>query len=157
MCTCASCVATDKLHDAGFAAWPRGNPAGRKSASEYAAHVRHGLAWGGIVGAAGRVIPRKPEFPGGVKLTPLQYQTPGRGDPGPLRSYPTLAAAEEGTAHYVAAFIAANNYVTPEKAAELAKERAAYERAKPKPAKRVPHLVQLARDLRAAEKMRRAA
>ena len=43
MCTCASCTATDALADNGFAAWPRGNPAGpRRSAADYAAHVAHG-------------------------------------------------------------------------------------------------------------------
>ena len=46
MCTCASCSATDALADKGFDAWPRGNPAGRKSATDYAAHVSH--MWHGI-------------------------------------------------------------------------------------------------------------
>lgn len=47
MCTCASCEYTDGFLDAGFAAWPRGNPAGpRKSAASYAGHVAH--SWAGV-------------------------------------------------------------------------------------------------------------
>lgn len=37
-CSCASCKATNTLMLAGFAAWPRGNPAGRKAQTEYAQH-----------------------------------------------------------------------------------------------------------------------
>lgn len=40
-CTCSSCSYTAE-HDKGWAAWPRGNPAGRRSAAAYAAHVAHG-------------------------------------------------------------------------------------------------------------------
>ena len=46
MCTCTSCKATDTFANGSFADWPRGNPAGRKSASEYAAHVRYGQSGG---------------------------------------------------------------------------------------------------------------
>jgi hypothetical protein len=38
-CQCASCKVTSDYIGKGFAAWPRGNPAGRKSGSDYAAHV----------------------------------------------------------------------------------------------------------------------
>lgn len=47
MCTCASCSYTDGFKDKGFAAWPRGEPAGpRRSAADYAAHVHYGKQWG---------------------------------------------------------------------------------------------------------------
>src|SRR3990167_10895091 len=41
-CTCASCKETNGYAAKGFAAWPRGNPAGRKSAAAYAGHVAYG-------------------------------------------------------------------------------------------------------------------
>ena len=42
MCTCASCKYTDSFADKGFAAWPRGEPAGAaSSASAYRAHWSH--------------------------------------------------------------------------------------------------------------------
>ena len=41
-CACTSCRETNKYIEKGFADWPRGNPSGRKSASEYAAHVSFG-------------------------------------------------------------------------------------------------------------------
>lgn len=56
MCTCTSCSTTDALagwkevrgrrvadpKSGGWENWPRGNPAGRRAAAEYAAHVSHG-------------------------------------------------------------------------------------------------------------------
>lgn len=39
MCTCASCEYTDSFAGKSFAEWPRGNPAGRTSASDYSAHA----------------------------------------------------------------------------------------------------------------------
>lgn len=41
-CGCPSCSLTSEYISNGFAAWPRGNPAGRRSAAAYAAHVAHG-------------------------------------------------------------------------------------------------------------------
>lgn len=78
MCTCASCVTTDKLHDAGFAAWPRGNPTGKtKAAAEYSAHVAHGRQWG--AGSNGPAIPDslrtirpEPQFSCNGTFTPPQ-------------------------------------------------------------------------------------
>jgi hypothetical protein len=46
MCDCTSCSYTDGFAGKGFAEWPRGNPGGRKSAREYAAHVKHSQQWG---------------------------------------------------------------------------------------------------------------
>jgi hypothetical protein len=46
MCTCASCENTDSFRDKTFAEWPRGNPAGRKAASEYEALVAYARQWG---------------------------------------------------------------------------------------------------------------
>lgn len=75
MCQCASCKATDRLQDDGFAAWPRGNPAGlRKSKAEYSAHVSFGESWGKFDGAGNkrgekeipdhyRRIPKEPVYP----------------------------------------------------------------------------------------------
>lgn len=59
MCSCASCTVTDSFSGfitengevvgsalkGGFKNWPRGNPAGRKSAADYAAHVAHNKQW----------------------------------------------------------------------------------------------------------------
>lgn len=41
MCSCTSCTYTDSFSLSGFNSWPRGNPAGKKSQADYAAHVRH--------------------------------------------------------------------------------------------------------------------
>lgn len=42
MCSCASCEHTDSFRDKGFAAWPRGEPAGKRASERaYAAHVAH--------------------------------------------------------------------------------------------------------------------
>jgi len=106
MCTCASCKYTDGYAAKGFAAWPRGEPAGRKSASDYAAHWRHCTTWQPSKGATR-------EFPGAVPTSPLRYSPPAQRDPGADRTYPTHADTPEGwsgTAAYVEAFIAANNY-----------------------------------------------
>ena len=42
-CNCASCAYTAPFYTRGFAEWPRGKPAGRSAARDYAAHVKHGL------------------------------------------------------------------------------------------------------------------
>ena len=45
MCSCASCKVTDSFHDKGFAAWPRGEPAGKRSSeAAYRAHVAHSFS-----------------------------------------------------------------------------------------------------------------
>jgi len=54
MCTCTSCKFTDSFRNKSFADWPRGNPAGRKAASEYAAHVRYSKT-GGVNSAIGPI------------------------------------------------------------------------------------------------------
>lgn len=42
MCTCSSCRYTDSFSDKGFDAWPRGEPAGKRSSeAAYRAHVAH--------------------------------------------------------------------------------------------------------------------
>lgn len=132
MCTCASCEHTDGFADKGFAAWPRGNPAGRKAASEYAAHVRHAGAWG---------KDRVPEIPAGIWTRP-PFPCTGTtwSDPGKARSYPTAADAKLGTAHYVAQFLRANGYryKKPE-AAEAAPARPT------QPGKAAQHLPELNR------------
>ena len=47
MCTCASCSYTDSFHRKGFDAWPRGEPAGKRSSeSSYRAHVAYSRQWG---------------------------------------------------------------------------------------------------------------
>lgn len=112
MCSCTSCSYTDSFHAKGFDAWPRGNPAGRKAASEYAAHVKHSKQWGAHVDENGKATPRIPEFPGGAPTSPLRYSTPPQRDGGAHRSYPKHPDTPEGwtTAAYVEAFIAANGY-----------------------------------------------
>jgi len=72
MCTCASCVNTDKLSEAGFAEWPRGSIAGKRgSAADYAAHFRHSQQWGrGYNG----------EMHGAKEITAAPYSGP-RGNP----------------------------------------------------------------------------
>jgi len=162
MCTCASCSYTDDFKDKGFAAWPRGNPAGRKSAAAYAAHVRHCLDSSEkereFSEAELHIVP-EPRFPRWITA-----QT--RSDPGLDRSYPTHPDRSDGwssTAAYVKAFIAVNHYVTPEKIAKREAyqaevrrgEQAARKREKEmdrmrKPAPKRPSLVQLARELRKA-------
>jgi hypothetical protein len=127
MCDCTSCSYTDGFAAKGFAEWPRGNPAGRKSAADYAAHVRHGRQWG-KVDYKGRKR-GEPEFPDGVPITPLRYRTPTQLNPGLDRKYPEHPNSLQGwsgTADYVEAFIAVNNYVTPEKLAKRAAESARY-------------------------------
>src|SRR4051812_39712160 len=109
MCDCKSCSFTDSFASKGFAAWPRGEPAG-KAASErsYAAHVRH--AWSGAYKTIAFKPGQPPRYPfAGTR--PL--------DPGEDRKYPKWDWAEgKGeTAAYVAAFISQNNYVTQEKIA----------------------------------------
>lgn len=114
MCTCASCSYTDSFSGyglnaakGGFANWPRGNPAGaRRSAADYAAHWRHCTTWYASKGATR-------EFSGSVPTSPLRYSPPAQRDPGADRTYPTHTDTPEGwsgTAAYVEAFIAANNY-----------------------------------------------
>jgi len=48
MCTCTSCEYTDGFASKGFAAWPRGEPAGKRSSDgayrAHVAHSRHGAA-----------------------------------------------------------------------------------------------------------------
>lgn len=47
MCTCTSCEYTDKFGQPGFAEWPRGNPAGKRSSdASYRAHVAYSKQWG---------------------------------------------------------------------------------------------------------------
>jgi hypothetical protein len=47
MCDCTSCSFTDSFAKKTFADWPRGEPAGpRRSAADYAWHVRHSQVWG---------------------------------------------------------------------------------------------------------------
>ena len=47
MCTCASCEYTDGFANKGFAAWPKGDPAGKRvSQAAYAAHVAASKATG---------------------------------------------------------------------------------------------------------------
>lgn len=129
MCTCASCSYTDDYADKGFAAWPRGNPAGRKSAADYAAHARHSQQWG-----KGRVPAIPPSL---LILKPEPDFGPQGGrsfDGGAHRAYPTAADVERGTAHYVAVFIAANGYRKETPSAEA-------EGASPdEPGKARPHL-----------------
>lgn len=102
MCTCASCSYTDRFAGKGFAAWPRGDPAGhRSSAAAYAAHVRYSQAWG-----------RSPS--GNMHHAPEFSRAALRGDPvsagGALRyvrpagCYPGNADAKAGLAAYIAAF-----------------------------------------------------
>jgi len=157
MCTCASCSYTDDFKDKGFAAWPRGNPTGRKARAEYAGHVRYGQQWG---------KDRVPEFPGGVPTGPLRYVAPRQRDPGLDRTYPQHPDGRQGwtsTAAYVEAFIAQNNYLTLEKlekrddyrAMVKLAEQAARKREKEldrirKPQRPVSRLMQLARELRKA-------
>lgn len=159
MCTCASCEYTDGFASKGFAEWPRGNPAGRKSAAMYTAHVAFSRQWGraydGTMHGPAEVTSSKPR--GGTRAA----------DGGAYRSYPDPSRPDtrQGwtTAAYVEAFIALNGYVTPEKIAkheayqaEVRRgEQAARKREKEmdrmrKPKRPPSRLVQLARELRKA-------
>ena len=61
MCDCSSCKYTDGFREDGFAKWPRGNPAGKKASSDYAAHVAYSKR-GGIA----RAIPN-------INLDPIAF------------------------------------------------------------------------------------
>ena len=166
MCTCASCTPTDELRDAGFAAWPTGNPAGRKSASDYAQHVKYGQQWG-----KGRF----PVLPAGIwHMSPFPCTGTHHGDPGAFRKYPGTwdhvarksRPMPDTTAGYVAAFVALNGYVTAARVAERAQDRAQVEREEKANAKRygkitsikpASRMIQLARDLRQQAKQERRA
>lgn len=115
MCLCQSCKATDKYADKGFAAWPRGEPAGpRSSKALYAAHVAFGKA-----DASVNLLAASP-FPclGTVFLGPhTKYHFPSWGD------------TQRGTQHYVEAFVEGNNYVTEKKLEKAAAYRREVERA----------------------------
>jgi hypothetical protein len=119
MCDCTSCSYTDGFAAKGFGAWPRGKPAGASSDRDYAAHVRHAHA--GAYKSIQFRPGQAPQFPAWVTR-----QTPR--DPGADRSYPTHPDARDGwtTAAYIDEFIAANNYITPEKLAKRAAESARY-------------------------------
>ena len=52
-CQCPSCKYTNSFASKGFDSWPRGDPAGRKSVSDYSAHVRATMS-GGITRRATR-------------------------------------------------------------------------------------------------------
>jgi hypothetical protein len=128
MCTCASCEYTDGFTKSGFAEWPRGNPAGRRSDADYAAHVRHARS------GAYKTVPfspgQPPRFSGsyGRREDPHKhYKFPQWDDDGHFgEGYVTTVAA------YVKEFEKANGL-----------------RSVPI-AKRVPPLVALARELRRA-------
>lgn len=94
MCTCASCVYTDGFKSR--AAWPRGDPAGKRaSESLYSAHVAYSRIWGRNH--------RAPEFPGGVSFAPLVYRMPKALDPHGKYTFPQF---QEGmsTAAYALEF-----------------------------------------------------
>lgn len=60
MCTCASCEYTDSFAGKGFAAWPRGDPAGpRSSAAAYSAHATH---CGAKMPKPWRYVSKPPQF-----------------------------------------------------------------------------------------------
>lgn len=104
MCQCASCTPTDKLAKAGFAAWPRGNPAGKRaSESAYAAHVAFSRKWGrhqsGNMHHAPEVTKRVPT--GNTR----------REDPHAGYKFPEFSE-ETTTADYVAWFLRSNNLLT---------------------------------------------
>lgn len=62
-CTCQSCAETNRHMASGFGQWPRGNPAGRKSAAAYASHVSHGKAYaGGVKAVPAFKITPEPHF-----------------------------------------------------------------------------------------------
>lgn len=127
MCTCTSCEYTDGYADKGFAAWPRGNPAGRKSAERYAAHVKHAQSWG---------KDRVPELPAGIwNRSPFPCSGTNWTDPGKDRTYPP-ADKTLGTAEYVSAFLSSNNYVTEETIEKQAHYRRIVEREEAINAKR---------------------
>jgi hypothetical protein len=129
MCTCASCSYTDK-HKAGFAEWPRGEPAGKRSSeSAYRAHVKHSQQWGRRQNGN---MHQPPEFSASelkgtrtAESGATRYQRPAGCFPGP-------ADVRAGMKAYIAAFDHLNGL-------------------KPVPiAKPVPYLLALARELRRA-------
>jgi len=98
MCTCASCKYTDSFKE-GFATWPRGEPAGKRSSeSAYATHVRHYQA-----GAYKHVAFTPGQAP--------RYPSTGtrQADSGAYRQYPSFHE-EQGQAVYIAEFIKKNGY-----------------------------------------------
>lgn len=109
MCQCSSCKATDALHNAGFAAWPRGNPAGAKARAEYAAHLRACLAWG---------PGRAPELPAGIwQRSPFPCTGTIHGDPHAIYQFPGAWSKRtnkpipeaSSTSAYIKAFEKLNN------------------------------------------------
>lgn len=143
MCTCASCEYTDRFggmpdlfgapivkdHKHGWENWPRGDPQGKRASdADYRAHVAHSKT-GGAKGFRFTITP-EPQF--------SERGTPGCG---PIAPAPAVAL------RWIA-----RSYAWSDLAQHY----------QPKPSlravKRVPYLVQLARDLRAqAQQERRAA
>jgi len=89
MCTCTSCKETDALADKGFAAWPRGDPAGpRRSAALYAEHSLHGKHWGPYLGHAGEWQPRERDVPSFKIVPEPRYTCNGTHGCGPVTQAP---------------------------------------------------------------------
>lgn len=137
MCTCASCSYTDSFADKGFAEWPRGNVAGpKRSAADYAAHVRYGQQWGRA--ASGemhqpREVSASLAYYNGTRAAPERLQIPqGRWerDGGGYHAKRVWVEAPTTMAEYIAQFDKLNGL-------------------KPAPlAKRIPPLLAYARELR---------
>ena len=136
MCTCASCEYTDSFNVKGFAAWPRGEPAGEYSSNRaYAAHARH--VWAGAYKTIAFTRGQAPRYPSWTTSKAL-------GDGGEHRKYPRLYDAQKEheltTSEYVEEFIRSNEYLTEDKIAKRAayaamvkEEQAARKREKASP------------------------
>lgn len=102
MCTCASCSYTHSLKE-----WPSGAPMGKRASdAAYAAHVRHGQAWGRSPSGN---MHHAPEFsPAYLRRAPEAATGGGYRYTRPAKCYPGEADAKAGIAAYIAAFESRN-------------------------------------------------
>ena len=101
MCTCASCSYTDKFKS-GFADWPCGEPAGKRSSdSAYRAHVKHSQQWGRSPNGN---MHHAPEFSANELKGTSVAESGGARYHRPADRYPGPADAKDGMKAYIAAF-----------------------------------------------------
>lgn len=147
MCNCASCKHTDSFHRAGFGAWPKGDPAGKRASERaYAAHVAH--SWVGVSKTVQFTPNQPPKYPAwlGTRYADphAHYHFPGeRYRYGMGEALP----AQDTVEGYVRSFLEANH---------LTQDTALPDEVSAKP---VARLIAMARELRqqARQELRKAA
>lgn len=101
MCTCASCEYTNSRKE-----WPSGAPMGKRASdAAYAAHVRHGKAWGRSPSGN---MHHAPEFSPAFWSRSPDAGTGGTQYTRPAKCFPGEADAKAGIAAYIAAFESRN-------------------------------------------------